>query len=64
MSVFQLLAGRVMLKMRLRINKTAISPVTHFSPPWNIVRISAPLVNVVRISVQLCSQAMAPAGSR
>lgn len=32
MGVFQLLAGRVMLKITLRINKTAISLVTHFSP--------------------------------
>lgn len=53
MGVFQLLAGRVMLKITLRINKTAISLVTHFSPLWNIVRISVPLVNMVRISVQL-----------
>lgn len=55
MGVFQLFAGRVMLKITLKINKTAISLVTHVSPLWNIVRISVPLVNMVRISVQLCS---------
>ena len=45
----------------LTINKTAISLVTHVSPLWNIVLISVPTVNMVRISVQMCYRAMVAA---